>query len=96
MVFKKYLDLYNIEPNVLIGRLALLEMKENGECVYNLFELMMVSSLFIEREYMNVMKSDMEFFQEFLEIPDFSREKNKREVDEYVTYCVGRLEAAVR
>jgi hypothetical protein len=49
------------EINVLLIRAALLTFKRNNKPIYDLFELLILSSLFLDRECMNRLEEGEEF-----------------------------------
>jgi hypothetical protein len=50
-------------------RMSLLQLQENGECIFDLFELMLASTLFIDRENLNILGADEEYLNEFVNLP---------------------------
>lgn len=76
-------------------RMALLKMEENGKCILDLFELMTITALLVDREDFNTLSVDDMYYKEFIKMPDFAGDSHKHDVDEFTSEAWLKLRAAL-
>ncbi len=76
-------------------RMSLLQLQENGECIFDLFELMLASTLFIDRENLNILGADEEYLNEFVNLPT-NQDGNDARYEEFKTEALERLQICLK